>query len=507
MYITTAIAYVNGNPHIGHLYEIVVADILSRHHKANRDELVIFQTGSDEHGIKIANTAESLKLTPKQLCARNLGIFIDLYNQLNIDYDNFMRTTYDIHYKTVQYVFQKLKESGDIYLGKYNGWYSPREEKYITETVAKQQDYKDIVSGKPLQKIEEDSYFFKMSKYQDKLIEFYQNNQYLSEDFKNDILIRLKEPLTDLSISRTKLKWGVPLDDKHTCYVWFDALLNYLSGIDYFQLSDDTHPFKAISKDLWENTYHIIGKDIIWFHGVIWIAMLMALDIKIPQKLIPHGFVLDKNGVKMSKTLGNIIDPFQVLKEIPVDTLRFYCIKNNSLESDFKFSLDGCKTLHIELANKVGNLFGRIVNLLNKGKPTPGRIPDVDIAPDDPMMNLLDTSFVDKIEKYYDNYKFNEASLLILELFQELNIWLTKQEPWKIKDNLELKNKILRIATERYFQLAHLLIPIMPTISDIIQKTLNQKYDKLSKVKQNNKKLVLEITNVSKKIPILFPKN
>lgn len=509
-YLTTAICYLNGDPHMGHLLEIVVSDTVSRYHKfrLGKDK-VFFQTGTDEHGQKIADKAKSESLTPIELCNKNLVKFEDLYKSLNIGYDNFVRTSSPNHYKTVQHVFQLLKSTGDIYLGKYEGWYNSREEKFVTELQAKLNDYKDEVTGKPLQKIEEESYFFRMSKYHERLVKFYQENPQVFPDKTqyNQILKRLEDPLQDLSISRTTFDWGVPLDDNHVCYVWFDALLNYLSGIDYFEL-DENHPLHGKGKEIWQNVYHLIGKDIVWFHSVIWYTMLMALDITLPKEIIVHGFVTDGNGLKMSKSIGNVIDPVDLLNTFPVDTLRAFCLRYNNIEGDTKCSADHITKFHNgDLANNIGNMVNRIVNLIHKS--CNGIVPVVENKEENQeFMNLLDNTFVKQIDKYYEEYRFRDIFQVVISQFQELNVWITEKEPWKIKDNIELRNKILRTAFERLYQLAHVLIPITPTVSDNIFKMLNKESLTHSELLEYNKKfnIIFDNLKLEKFQIILFPK-
>lgn len=510
MFLTTAISYLNGDPHMGHQLEIVSSDIIVRHHKL-KSEKVIFQTGSDEHGQKIADKAKSLDMTPIELCNQNVIKFMDLYKTLAIDYDIFVRTSSTSHYRTVQHVFNLLKEKGDIYLDKYIGWYNRREEKFITELQAKQCDYMDEVTGKSLEKIEEVSYFFKMSQYQDKLIKFYNDNpKFVSSSiYQNQIMKRLEEPLQDLSISRTSFKWGVPLDDGHVCYVWFDALLNYLSAIDYFNL-DPGNPYHGQGQEIWKNTYHVIGKDITWFHGVIWPAILLSLNVPFPKQLIVHGFVTDNKGFKMSKSIGNVIDPFDLLKLVKnSDVLRFYNIRYNNLEYDSKCGKDELINFNNgELADNIGNLVNRVLNLIQKS--CGGTVPVIEFDDDveDMIITLLKTDFVDKLDKLYENYEFREVSQLIMDLFHQLNQWLQEKEPWRIKNNKELKNKILRLAYERLYQITHTLIPVMPNIASTIFELMNLGASNYEELKQLDCKLIVNVGgNVIKNEKIiLFPK-
>lgn len=511
MYLTTAICYLNGEPHMGHHLEIVVSDIIARYYKFKMGkDKVIFQTGTDEHGQKISEKAKSEELEPIELCNKNIVKFIELYRELNIEYDNFIRTSSKSHYITVQHVFKLLLETGDIYLGTYVGWYNTREERYITDMQAKVCEYKDEVTGKPLDRIEEESYFFRMSKYQDKLIEHFTSNPQVFPDKTqhSQILKRLEEPLQDLSISRTNFNWGIPLQDGHVCYVWFDALLNYISGIDYFGL-DIENKYHNSGKEIWENAYHVIGKDIVWFHSVIWHAMLMSLNISLPKGIIVHGFVTDGDGLKMSKSVGNVINPFNLLENgFPTDTLRAFCVRYNNIEADTKCSIENITKFHNgDLANNIGNLVNRFVNLIHKSCGS--IIPSIEMTENDTeFLDLLDNSFVEEIDNLYKVYAFRDIFQVILNLFQNLNIWLTLKEPWKKKDNIILRNKILRIGIERLYQISHTLIPIMPKTSNDIFKMLGLEpmlYDELICYNRqiNNKfdNLKLEKYDI-----ILFPK-
>jgi methionyl-tRNA synthetase len=510
MFLTTAISYLNGEPHLGHLLEIVVSDIISKYQKT-KDETstLVFQTGSDEHGQKISDKAVSVGLSPIELCNQNLEKFQNLYKILGVNEDIFVRTTSKNHYITVQHVFQLLKSKGDIYLDNYVGWYNSREEKYVTENAAKLLDYKDEVTGKPLEKIEEPSYFFRLSNYQDKIIKLYQNNpNFISDEHNHTIIMnRLGEPLQDLSISRVNIKWGIPLDETHVCYVWFDALLNYLSGIDYFEL-DSQNPYHGKGKTIWQNAYHLIGKDIVWFHGVIWTAMLMALDIELPKQLIVHGFVTDEKGVKMSKSVGNVIDPFDLLKSFPADTLRAYVIRFSNLDCDTKCGISSIVNFHNgELANNIGNMFNRLLKQIDVNYNSV--IPVVELKESDTkMLSLLDVSFVNELEKLYQKYQLKNVMELALKLFQELNLWFTEQAPWTIKDNDHKKKVILRIAFERVYQLIHILYPIMPNIALSASKIINKSLVTLDKLKKYHCCLNNEIDNLnlSNERYILFPK-
>jgi len=342
-YITTAINYTNGRPHIGHAYEAVVTDIIARYHRTyGRD--VFFLTGTDEHGQKVANTAQDLGKTPKQLCDENVQHFKDLNQKLLISNDYFVRTTDKNHYKLAQKMFQYALDKNDIYKGIYKGWYNEREECFISETDARNSDYKDAMTGKKLEQREEACYFFKMSKYQSQLINFLQNNPQFIQPINNYNLImtRLEKPLEDLCVSRSTFNWGVPLphDKEHVMYVWFDALTNYLSGIDYFN-------FEHCNKShYWPADVHVIGRDIVWFHTVIWPCILFSCDIPLPKSVYCHGFVTDAQGTKMSKSLGNVINPFDMLNKYDVDTIRYFIASQGSFGEDIKWNIKDLEERH-----------------------------------------------------------------------------------------------------------------------------------------------------------------
>jgi methionyl-tRNA synthetase len=329
-YITTAINYTNGPAHMGHAYEAATSDVIARHQRLTTDHPVYFVTGSDEHGQKIAGTAEKEGKTPMEICDKYVTGFQVLNQRIRISNDDYVRTTSARHKRTAQQLWKKCAAAGDIYLDTYVGWYNVREEAFVTETEAAANDYKDPDTGIPYKQVEEESYFFKMSKYNDRLIKYIEvdNPGFIQpEHHKSLILNRLKsEELRDLSISRTTFDWGIPVPegfhDSHVMYVWMDALSNYLTGVNGLQVNDDgSIPGK---EKFWPANVHIIGKDILWFHTVIWPCLLMSAEIPLPKVVFAHGFVNDKEGKKMSKSLGNVVDPHDMLDQFHVDTFRWY---------------------------------------------------------------------------------------------------------------------------------------------------------------------------------------
>lgn len=318
-YLTTAISYTNGNPHIGHAYEFITADTIVRYHRVLGFN-TFFLTGTDEHGQKVAASAEKNELSPLDHCNIYVNAFQMLDKRLLISYSDFQRTTDPNHILTSQKLWNICSDSGDIYLDAYEGWYNEREEVFVSNADAEAAEFKDVGSGLPLKKVKEESYFFKMSTYADQLIKYIEENPSFiePEQFRNNILGRLKkEGLKDLSISRTSFDWGIPVpegfDSKHVMYVWFDALTNYLSGIDALEVRNDTHIENVKKlKDYWPASKHIIGKDIIWFHCVIWPCMLLSAKLPLPHGVFSHGFVNAADGRKMSKSYNNTICPNEV---------------------------------------------------------------------------------------------------------------------------------------------------------------------------------------------------
>eukprot|EP01054_Gregarina_sp_Poly1_P006200 Gregarina_sp_Poly_1__6199@NODE_3285_length_1212_cov_75_507424_g0_i1_p1_GENE_NODE_3285_length_1212_cov_75_507424_g0_i1NODE_3285_length_1212_cov_75_507424_g0_i1_p1_ORF_typecomplete_len341_score44_05tRNAsynt_1g/PF09334_11/1_5e108tRNAsynt_1/PF00133_22/9_4e21tRNAsynt_1/PF00133_22/2_2e20tRNAsynt_1e/PF01406_19/3_3e09tRNAsynt_1e/PF01406_19/0_0098tRNAsynt_1f/PF01921_18/0_0011tRNAsynt_1f/PF01921_18/1_1tRNAsynt_1d/PF00750_19/0_002tRNAsynt_1d/PF00750_19/7_7tRNAsynt_1d/PF00750_19/46tRNAsynt_1b/PF00579_25/6_1 len=320
-YLTTAINYMNGPPHVGHAYEILTADMIARYHRVAGRE-VYFVTGSDEHGQKIANTAEKMGKTPIQLCDENVERFQELNSRLNTSEDQYVRTSTQTHQEFAQWLWSRVETNGDIYLSAYEGWYCVREETFVTERDAEANGFKDPETGLPLEKRNEVSYFFRMSKYHDRIYDLLKQTEFvLPESRRRELISRLeKAPLDDLSISRSKFTWGIPVpstmaDAPHIMYVWFDALSNYMSALQYHQPDSKLEKF-------WPADCHLIGKDITWFHCVIWPAMLMAARLPLPRTVFAHGFVNASDGLKMSKSLGNIVDPMESLDNFSSDTFR-----------------------------------------------------------------------------------------------------------------------------------------------------------------------------------------
>jgi methionyl-tRNA synthetase len=466
-YLTTAIMYTNGSPHCGHAYEIISADVLARYHRvAGKD--VFFLTGTDEHGQKVAESAAKENLKPIEMCDQIVEKFKQMNTKFAVSNDLFIRTTQPNHYETCLWLWEQSKANGDIYLGQYEGWYNTREEKFVTETEAQACNYIDVASEKPLVKTSEPSYFFKMSKYQQQLIDYINTHPLfiLPEERKVEMLERLKEPLIDLSVSRTTFEWGIPIPsqgekEKHVMYVWFDALTNYLTGIDY--------PSGKNAK-YWPPDVQIVGKDIAWFHTVIWPCMLMSANIPLPTTVFSHGFVNDKDGKKMSKSIGNIVDPFEILKKYTDDNLRYYLMRDGVFGADLSFNEESMISRHdSELQATLGNLVRRATTLC---KYSDMKIPDVEPYGEDEMFSLADLK--QKVDEHFSHFRIHSAIEVIFERLRHVNDWLAKREPWKMSaDKLEEQKKIVRTVLEATYILAHFLTPVIPSAIAAVLKDLN----------------------------------
>ena len=462
-YITTPIYYVNDKPHIGHAYTTILADVLARHYR-NIGRDVFLLTGLDEHGQKVQQAAESRNINPKQHCDEMAPRFLKLWEKLHISYDDFIRTTEKRHTDIVKYFLQKVYDKGDIYEDSYEGLYSVSEERFITEKEAESGDFRDI------KELKEKNYFFKMSKYQSKLIKHIEENpSFIQPKFRrNEVLGFLRSPLEDLCISRPKsrLSWGIemPFDTNYVTYVWFDALINYVSAIG---LNSDEKKYKTF----WPVNYHLIGKDILTTHSVYWPTMLMSAGIKLPKSIFAHGWWLSDQS-KMSKSLGNVIDPLKLIETYGVDPVRFYLMKEMVLGQDSNFSLDSfVKCYNSDLANDFGNLLSRVTNLINKFYD--GKIPNgQDNSEAGKAVKKSAEETVDCVLNLIDEMKINDAINHTFKFIREVNKYLEITAPWKLlKKDINSAGKILYTAAESLRITALILSPIMPnrtqTVFDI----------------------------------------
>ena len=469
-YITTPIYYVNDKPHIGHAYTTILADVLARHYR-NIGRDVFLLTGLDEHGQKVQQAAESRNINPKQHCDEMAPRFLKLWDKLHISYDDFIRTTEKRHTDIVKYFLQKVYDKGDIYEDSYEGLYSVSEERFITEKEAESGDFRDI------KELKEKNYFFKMSKYQNKLIKHIEENpSFIQPKFRrNEVLGFLRSPLEDLCISRPKsrLSWGIemPFDSNYVTYVWFDALINYVSAIG---LNSDEKKYKAF----WPVNYHLIGKDILTTHSVYWPTMLMSAGIKLPKSIFAHGWWLSDQS-KMSKSLGNVIDPLKLIETYGVDPVRFYLMKEMVLGQDSNFSLDSfVKCYNSDLANDFGNLLSRVTNLINKFYDR--KVPNgEDNSQAGKAVKKSAKETVACVLNLIDEMKINDAINHTFKFIREVNKYLEITAPWKLlKKDIDSAGKILYTAAESLRITALILSPIMPnraqTIFDIFHIDSNE---------------------------------
>ncbi len=453
-YLTTPIYYVNDEPHIGHAYTTILADVISRFHRANGDE-VFFLTGLDEHGQKVQQAAEKRGRQPQEHCDLLAPRFIQLWEKLEIKYDDFIRTTQERHTRIVQQVLQDVYDKDDIYMAEYEGWYSVSEERFITDTEKDSGEFRDI------KKIQEKNYFFKMSKYQDRLIEHIQSNpEFIQpEHRKNEILGFLRQPLNDLCISRPKsrMSWGIdlPFDDEYVTYVWFDALLNYVSGPGY---GSDEAKFNK----WWPADVHLIGKDILTTHCVYWPTMLFSMGVELPKTIFAHGWWLTGD-TKMSKSLGNVVNPLDLIDEYGVDPVRYYLMSEMVLGQDANFTMESfIKRFNSDLANDFGNLLNRVSGLI--GKYFDGVIPELgELTPSEQPVVEKINALESQVAESINQLKVQEAVDQILQLVRLVNKYMEEQAPWRVaKEDLSAAGRILYTATEALRVVAVHLTAVMP---------------------------------------------
>ena len=473
-YITTPIYYPSGNPHMGHAYSSIVADVFARF-KRLEGKNVHFLTGTDEHGLKIQREAEKHNKDVKIFCDEVSGKFKDLAKILNLSIDDFIRTTEERHYRSVKAIWNKLLESGDIYLSKYAGWYSVSDEAYYTEDEIITSNGKKVSksSGSVVDWFEEESYFFKLSAWQNKLLEHYEKNpSFISpKSRKNEITQFVKGGLNDLSVSRTSFKWGVPVpnNEKHIIYVWLDALTNYISALN-FPNSED-----ILYKNFWPADMHVIGKDILRFHSVYWPAFLLAAKLPLPLKIFAHGWILSDEK-KMSKSLGNILDPLDIINKYGIDQLRYYLIKEVSLGNDGNVSMSNLKNcINNDLANNFGNLCQRVFSFIEKncdGKlPKPKKL----LKEDNDLLNNL----VNKVPELTTNINNQELNIYIKKVVEfsfNANKYFNDLQPWALKKtNIDRMNTILFTIVSQIKNISILLSPIIPISSNKILDIMNLK--------------------------------
>ena len=502
-YITTPIYYPSGRPHMGHAYSSIIADFFARF-KSIDDYNVHFLTGTDEHGLKIQRSAEKAGKKPKEFCDQISQTFKDLSKTLNLSNTDFIRTTEDRHKKTVQHLWSLLEKNDDIYLSNYSGWYSVSDEAFYNEDEIEEIEGKKIAksSKSTVEWIEEESYFFRLSKWQKPLLEFYENNPdfILPESRKNEVISFVKSGLKDLSVSRKTFTWGIPVpnNDKHIIYVWLDALTNYLSALNY----PDTN--NELFKKFWPASIHLIGKDILRFHAVYWPAFLLAAKIELPKKVYGHGWILSGEE-KMSKSKGNILDPLKIIEEYGLDPLRYYLVKEVSFGNDGNISqerLEDC--INSDLANNYGNLCQRVTAFAMKN--CDGKIPaKIDFQPDDlKILNKFQEN-LDTIRSKINEQNINFYIDFIVNSLFDANKYFNDQEPWKKKDNLIRLNTIVYTTLEIVRKISFLLYPIIPETSLKALKIFNLSEKDIKLETISNNEFIIK-GNMINKIDILIKK-
>ena len=502
-YITTPIYYPSANPHMGHAYSSIIADFFARFKRIDGYE-VHFLTGTDEHGLKIQRAAEKQNLEPLKFCDQVSQTFRNLSDTLNLSNTDFIRTTEDRHKKTVQFLWNELEKNDDIYLSNYSGWYSVSDEAFYNEDEIEDIDGKkfSISSKSSVEWIEEESYFFRLSKWEKPLLEYYKLNPdfICPESKKNEVISFVKSGLKDLSISRKTFSWGIPVpkNEKHVIYVWLDALTNYLSAINYPDKNDE------LFKKFWPASVHLIGKDILRFHAVYWPAFLLAAKIELPKKIYGHGWILSGEE-KMSKSKGNILDPIEIIKNYGLDPLRYYLIKEVSFGNDGNISqerLEFC--INSDLANNYGNLCQRVSTFAIKN--CNGKIPEkIEFNEDDLMILDKYKTNITNIRSKIDDQDINYYIEYIVNSLFEANKYFNDQEPWKKKDDLLRLNTIVYTALEVIRKISFLLYPIIPESSLKALKIFNITEKKINLESISNNEFLVKGSNIDK-IDILFKK-
>ena len=482
-YITTPIYYPSGKPHMGHAYSSIVADIFARFKKLE-DYNVLFLTGTDEHGQKIQKEAKKNNKDPKIFCDELSETFRSLTKILNLSNSDFIRTTEKRHHKSVVEIWNRLVESGDIYLDKYSGWYSVSDEAFYDEDEVENISGNKVSksSGSNVEWVEEESYFFKLSAWSSKLLEFYKKNPnfILPTSRKNEVVKFVEKGLKDLSISRTSFTWGIPVpkNEKHVIYVWLDALTNYISALNFPDIKDKKF------KDYWPADIHIIGKDILRFHAIFWPAFLLAAKLLPPKRVFGHGWILSDDK-KMSKSLGNILDPIEIIKKYGIDQLRYYLVKEVSLGNDGSISMENLKNcINNDLANNYGNLCQRVFAFIKKN--CGNKIPKSEnLNPSD--KKLLDNlkNSLPKLTNLMNNQNLNEYIKMVVRFSFDANKYFNDSEPWSVKKKDPDRMKtILFTIVQQIKNISILLNPIIPNATNKVLSIINFSSENI-KIEQN----------------------
>jgi len=462
-YITTAISYPNGPPHIGHAYEAIAADAIARFQRAQGRD-VRFQTGTDEHGLKMAQAARAEAVEPRAFADKMSLLFQAMCDTLNVSYDRFIRTSQPDHYRASEAIWKAMDESGDLYLDRYEGWYSVRDEAYYDdeELVAAEDGSKLSPQGTPVEWTVEESWFFRLSKYQEPLLQLYRDNrEFIQPDSRRNEVVRFVEGgLKDLSISRTSFDWGVPVpgSNNHVMYVWLDALTNYITGLGY---PEDTELWRRY----WPANVHLIGKDVVRFHAVYWPAFLMSAGIALPKQVYGHGFLLSR-GEKMSKSVGNVVDPMVLAERFGVDALRYFLLREVPFGQDGSYSAEAIvNRANAELANSFGNLAQRTLSMIHKNLG--GVLPPQGEAAEDKVLLQDVEQRCRNQAQYFERFAFSTGLEEWMLAVFSCNAYIDNAAPWALKKtDPQRMAAVLGTLVVAIRRLALAVQPIIPASSD-----------------------------------------
>ncbi|XHB99225.1 methionine--tRNA ligase [Nitratireductor sp. ac15] len=459
-YITTPIFYPNGKPHIGHAYTVIATDAMARFQRLDGKD-VFFLTGTDEHGLKMQQTADKEGITPQALADRNTAVFRDMIAALGGSNDQFIRTTEERHHRACQAIWKKMADNGDIYLDRYSGWYSVRQEAYFdeSETTVGEDGVRREPLGSPVEWNEEETYFFRLSAYQDKLLAHYEANpEFIGPaERRNEVMSFVRSGLKDLSISRSTFNWGVPVpgDEKHVMYVWVDALTNYITAAGYPDTNAERWSF-------WPANVHVIGKDIVRFHAVYWPAFLMSAGIELPKRVYAHGFLFNR-GEKMSKSVGNVVDPFALIEHYGLDAVRYFFLREVPFGQDGSYSHDAIvNRTNADLANDLGNLAQRSLSMIAKN--CGGTVPEKG-TPGEEDLTILKRAgeALETARTAMETQALHQALAAIFNVVAEANRYFAGQEPWALKKTDPARmQSVLYTTAELVRRVAILCQPFIP---------------------------------------------
>ena len=467
-YLTTAIHYPNGKPHIGHAYETIAADVVARFQRL-RGRDVRFQTGTDEHGLKMAQKARDLGQSPRELADEMSGYFRELFDVLNISYDRFIRTTDDDHHRASQAIWRAMEAKGDLYLDRYEGWYSVRDEAYYDEKELVEGEGGEKLSpqGTPVEWTEEETWFFRLSKYAEPLLDVLKAPGFIEPaSRRNEMVAFVERGLQDLSVSRTSFDWGVkvPDNDGHVMYVWVDALTNYITGLGYPDGGELWDKF-------WPADLHLIGKDIVRFHTIYWPAFLMSADLPLPKKVFGHGFLLNR-GVKESKSLGNVTDPMELAETFGVDALRYFLLAEVTFGQDGSYSAEALvNKVNAELANSFGNLAQRTLSMIAKNMD--GKLEQFETQPaDDELLAKVTEACATELPREFEKLNFSVGIEEWLRAVYACNAYVDEQAPWALKKTDP--DRMKAVLQTLFIAIRDLAIAIQPVVPEKAAAVLDQ---------------------------------